>query len=109
LLSFIVRYGLVKVVPDVMRELAFSQPSFGSLDLKTMHRMLDDYLVKARIRAIVERTVGRKHLENLDAARANSAEARVDSAKSFTASILPQSIISQLFKNRVEGGEVYEL
>ena len=47
LLSYIVRYDLVKVAPEVMRELAFSQPSFGSLRLKTMHRMSDAYLVKA--------------------------------------------------------------
>jgi hypothetical protein len=47
LLSYMVRYDLVKVAPEVMRELAFSQPSFGSLSLKTMHRMIDDYIVKA--------------------------------------------------------------
>ncbi|HEX6440173.1 MAG TPA: nucleotidyltransferase family protein [Candidatus Binatia bacterium] len=47
LLSYIVRYDLVKVAPEIMRELAFSQPSFGCLSLKTMHRMIDDYLVKA--------------------------------------------------------------
>jgi hypothetical protein len=46
LLSYIVRYDLVRVAPEVMRELALSQPSFGSLGLKTMHRMIDDYLVK---------------------------------------------------------------
>jgi predicted DNA repair protein MutK len=31
-----------------MRELACSQPSFGNLGLKTIHRMIDDYLVKAK-------------------------------------------------------------
>lgn len=46
LLSYIVRYDLIKVAPEVMRELAFSQPSFGSLGLKSIHRMIDDYLVK---------------------------------------------------------------
>jgi Uncharacterised nucleotidyltransferase len=32
---------------SVVRELAFIQPSFGSLGLKTIHRMIDDYLVNA--------------------------------------------------------------
>jgi hypothetical protein len=30
-----------------MRELSLSQRSFGSFGLKTTHRMIDDYLVKA--------------------------------------------------------------
>jgi hypothetical protein len=47
LLSYMVRYDLVKIGPEIMRELAFSQPSFGNLGLKTIHRMIDDYLVKA--------------------------------------------------------------
>jgi hypothetical protein len=47
LLSYIVRYDLVKVAAEVMRDLAFSQISFGSLGLKMMHRMIDVYLVKA--------------------------------------------------------------
>jgi hypothetical protein len=47
LLSYIVCHALVRVAPDVMRELSLSQRSFGSFGLKTTHRMIDDYLVKA--------------------------------------------------------------
>ena len=47
LLSYMVRYELVKIVPGVMRELSLSQKSFGSLALKTIHRIIDDYLIKA--------------------------------------------------------------
>jgi hypothetical protein len=47
LLSYMVRYDLIKIGPEVMRELACSQPSFGNLGLKTIHRIIDDYLVKA--------------------------------------------------------------
>jgi hypothetical protein len=47
LLSYMVGYDLVKIGPEIMHELAFSQPSFGNLGLKTIHRMIDDYLVKA--------------------------------------------------------------
>ena len=49
LLSYLVRYDLIKIGPEFMRELAFSQKSFGSLGLKTVHRMIDDYLVKATV------------------------------------------------------------
>jgi hypothetical protein len=47
LLSYLLRYDLVKIAPEILRELACSQPSFGNLGLKTIHRMIDDYLVKA--------------------------------------------------------------
>ena len=47
LLSYLLRYDLVKIAPGVMRELSISQRSFGSLGLKTIHRMIDDYLVEA--------------------------------------------------------------
>jgi hypothetical protein len=46
-----------------------------------MHRMIDDYLVEAtEFGPLLSERSGRHHLENLDAAWANSAEARVDSA-----------------------------
>jgi hypothetical protein len=47
LLSYLLRYDLVKIAPGLMRELSLSQRSFGRLGLKTIHRMIDDYLVKA--------------------------------------------------------------
>jgi hypothetical protein len=47
LLRYMVRHALVRVAPHVMRELSLSQRSFGRLSLKTTHRMIDDYLVKA--------------------------------------------------------------
>ncbi len=47
LLSYLLRYDLVKIVPGLMRELSLSQRSFSRLGLKTIHRMIDDYLVKA--------------------------------------------------------------
>jgi hypothetical protein len=47
LLSYMVRYDLVKIAPEVIQELSLSQRSFGRLGVKTIHRMIDDYLVKA--------------------------------------------------------------
>ena len=47
LLSYLRRYDLVNIAPGIMRELSLSQRSFGRLGLKTIHRMIDDYLVKA--------------------------------------------------------------
>jgi hypothetical protein len=47
LLSYLSHYGLVNIAPGIMRELSLSQRSFGRLSLKTTHRMIDDYLVKA--------------------------------------------------------------
>ena len=47
LLSYLRRYGLVNIASGIMRELSLSQRSFGRLGLKTTHRMIDDYLVKA--------------------------------------------------------------
>jgi hypothetical protein len=47
LLSYLSHYGLVNIAPGIMRELSLSQRSFGRLGLKTTHRMIDDYLVKA--------------------------------------------------------------
>jgi hypothetical protein len=54
------RYDLVKIAPGIMRELSSSQPSFGSLGLKTVHRMIDRYLVTATGfgPVLTERTVG---------------------------------------------------
>ena len=46
-LYLLLRYDLVKIVPGLMRELSFSQRSFGRLGLKLIHRMTDNYLVKA--------------------------------------------------------------
>jgi hypothetical protein len=59
LLSYMDRYDLVKIVPGIMRELSSSQPSFGSLGLKTVHRMIDRYLVTATTfgPVLTERTV----------------------------------------------------
>ena len=45
LLSYMERYDLVKIEPEIMRELSFSQCSFGTLSLKAVHRMIDRYLV----------------------------------------------------------------
>jgi hypothetical protein len=47
LLSYLIRYDLVKIAPGVMRELSLSQRSFGRLSLRMIHRMIDDYFVKA--------------------------------------------------------------
>ena len=47
LLSYLRRYDLVNIAPGIMRELSLSQRSFGRLGLKTTHRLIDDYLVKA--------------------------------------------------------------
>ena len=60
LLSYMVRYDLVRVAPEVMRELSLSQRSFGSLGLKTIHRIIDDYFVRATGFGplLSERTVG---------------------------------------------------
>jgi Uncharacterised nucleotidyltransferase len=60
LLSYMDRYDLVKIAPGIMRELSSSQPSFGSLGLKTVHRMIDRYLVTATGfgPVLTERTVG---------------------------------------------------
>ena len=60
LLSYMVRYDLVRVAPEVIRELSLSQRSFGSLGLKTIHRIIDDYFVGATGFGplLSERTVG---------------------------------------------------
>jgi hypothetical protein len=47
LLTYMVRYDLVKIAPGVMRELSLSQKSFDRLALKTIHRIIDDYLINA--------------------------------------------------------------
>lgn len=54
------RYDLVTIGPEIMHELSISQPSFGSLGLKTIHRMIDDYSVRATEfgTLLSERTVG---------------------------------------------------
>ena len=58
LLSYLSHYGLVNIAPGIMRELSLSQRSFGRLSLKTTHRMIDDYLVKAPGFGLSERSVG---------------------------------------------------
>ena len=60
LLSYMVRYDLVTIGPEIMHELSISQRSFGSLSLKTIHRMIDDYFVRATEFGplLSERTVG---------------------------------------------------
>ena len=45
LLSYMERYDLVEIAPEIMRELSSSQRSFGNLGLKTIHRMIDRYFV----------------------------------------------------------------
>jgi hypothetical protein len=45
LLSYMERYDLVKIAPEIMRELSLSQRSFGNLGLKTIHNMIDHYFV----------------------------------------------------------------
>jgi hypothetical protein len=40
-LYLLLRYDLVKIVPGLMRELSFSQRSFGRLGLKLIRRMTD--------------------------------------------------------------------
>ena len=47
LLSYLLRYDLVNIAPGVMRELSLIQRSFGSRGLETIHRIIDDYLIKA--------------------------------------------------------------
>jgi hypothetical protein len=60
LLSYMERHHLLEIAPEIMRELSLSQPSFGSLDLKTIHRMIDRYFVAPTKFGpmLSERTVG---------------------------------------------------
>jgi hypothetical protein len=43
LLSYLDRYRLAKITPEVMQQLAQSQPSFGKLRLKAAHAIIDHY------------------------------------------------------------------
>ena len=60
LLSYMERYDLVEIAPEIMRELSLTQLSFGDLDLKTIHHMIDRYFVMpTRFGPMLsERTVG---------------------------------------------------
>jgi hypothetical protein len=48
LLSYLDCYGLVKIAPEVMRQLAQSQPSFGKLRLKAAHAIIDRYFMEGQ-------------------------------------------------------------
>ena len=46
LLSYLQRYRLVQVAPEIMNELSSSQPSFGRLGLRAAHSIVDRYVVE---------------------------------------------------------------
>jgi len=48
LLSYLDRYRLVKVAPEVMDQLFRSRPSFGKFSLKAAHAIIDRYLVEGK-------------------------------------------------------------
>jgi Uncharacterised nucleotidyltransferase len=45
LLSYLKRFDLVEIAPEIIRELSLSQRSFGNLGLKTIHNMIDRYFM----------------------------------------------------------------
>lgn len=54
LLSYLVKYGLIDIAPDVYRELFLRQRSFGHLNLKIMHALIDRFFLTDR-RGVYER------------------------------------------------------
>jgi hypothetical protein len=45
-MSYLQRYRLVQVAPEIMNELSSSQPSFGRLGLRAAHSIVDRYVVE---------------------------------------------------------------
>jgi len=48
MLSWLARFDLISVDRSVLNKLSTIQASFGRLDLKIAHRLIDDYIVKGR-------------------------------------------------------------
>ena len=45
MLSYVKRFDLVEIPPEIIPELSLSQRSFGNLGLKTTHNMIDRYFM----------------------------------------------------------------
>jgi hypothetical protein len=48
LLSYMYRYGLVRLAPEILHELFANQPSFGKMSLKAAHAIIDRYYVAGK-------------------------------------------------------------
>ena len=48
LLTYLIRHRLVDIAPEILRELFLRQRSFGRLNLKTLHALIDRYVADGR-------------------------------------------------------------
>ncbi len=49
MLTYLVKYKLIEIAPEILHELSLKQRSLGSLNLKIVHTLIDRYLVDGRV------------------------------------------------------------